>query len=259
MIDNQNAYDGLYIRSVPGKSVPKNVRTTTVSIDKYNELVRKSRIKIKRALIAGIIGGMVLSTAGAVTIEKGIPAIKEALSVSYELGHDYDGFRDEYIVPNTHRTEDSNHYLFYDYKLIAKGLSEYGDKDFDKNLYYCLQALDTKNVDEVLEYVDKYRYSVVDSDGVRHSRNFRYYLAVHDCYDPDIDVTDEVLLNDDKAYDKAVDKFKKTIKKSIKASFEIEQSFDEVEDNYNQKQAELEQMMKDYNMDGPQEDKVKGL
>ncbi len=255
MVDNQNTYDGLYIRSLPGKSDYKNVRTTTVSIDKYNELVRKTRIKLKRALIAGIVGGMVMTTAGALTIEKGIPAIKEALSVSYELGQDYGNFRDEYIVPNTHRTEDSNHYLFYDYKEIAKGLSEYGDKDFDKNLYYCLQDLDTKNVDEILDYVDKYKYSVVDSDGVSQSRNFRHYLAVNNYYDPNIDVTDEVLLNDDKAYDKAVDNFRET----IRARVTIEQSVDEVERNYNQKQAELEQMMEDHNMNGPQEDKVKGL
>ncbi len=255
MVDNQIKYDSLYIRSLPGKSDQVNVKNTTVPVDKYNELVRKTRIKLKRALITGIVGGMILTTAGAVTIEKGIPAIKEALSVSQELGSNYDSFDDEYIVPNTHRTEDGNHYLYYDTKEIAKGLSEYGDKDFDKNLYYCLQNLDSKNVDEILGHVDEYKYSIVDAEGVSQSRNFRHYLAVNNYYDPNVNVDDDVLLYDDKAYDKAIDNFKET----IKARVSIEQSIDEVERNYNEKQAELEKMMEDHNMDGPQEDKVKGL
>lgn len=256
-MENQNYYENIMRRSCTGSRVNYEGRTETVPKEKYMSAKRRYRINLKKALISGIIAGAILTSGVGYTVEHAIPAIHDAYQVSQVVGDNYDGFREQYVTPNTYRTQDANHYLFYEYGPIAEGLVEYGDKDFDMNLFYCLEVMDSKNVDEVLAYaVDEehdYRYKVADADGVEHSRNFRHYLAVNNYYDPDIKVTDEVLLNDDEAYEDAIKNFKKTMKTRIG----IEQDFKDQEDLYNAKQAELDEMMADHNMDGPKEKGVK--
>lgn len=254
MNTQEKYYNDLVARSCRGNAVPiRDYREEKTARERVMERRRRSRINIKKALISGIIAGAILTSGIGVTVDKVIPAIGDQLQVTQEIGNESYGFEEEYVVPNAHRTQDANHYLWYDYQEIAKGLLEYGDKDFDKNLYYCLEVMDSKNVDAVLGLVEDkdhdYSYGVMDADGNYQSRNFRHYLAVNNYYDPDINVTDEVLLNDDEAYEDAIRNFKKT----MKARIGIEQDFSEAEKNYNQKQAELEEMMEEHNMDGPQD------
>ncbi len=254
-MDSQRYYDEIVERSCRGNRVKAEERKAMVPRERLIKAQKRYRINLKKVLISGIIAGMVLSGGFALTVDKVAPAIHESYQVSQEIGDNYDGFREQYVSPNTFRTQDANHYLWYDYQEIAKGLSEYGDKDFDMNLFYLLEIMDSKNVDEVLNYAKKdgqdFKYSIIDVDGSTKSRNFRHYLAVNNYYDPNITVTDDVLLHDDKAYDKAIDNFKDTMRTRIS----IEQSVNETERNYNQKMEELNQMLADHNMDSSTVDK----
>lgn len=248
-MENQNYYSSLVDRSCNGSRVRNEPRKATVPRDRYIKAQKRYRINLKKALISGIIAGVVLTGSVGLTVDKVIPAAVDAYQVTQEIGDNYASFKEQYVSPNTHRTQDSNHYLWYDYGAIAEGLTEYGDGDFDMNLFYCLEVMDSKNVDTVLSAVTDeehdYRYTITDVDGVDHSRNFRHYLAVNNYYDPDVVVTDEVLLHDKDAYEKAIENFKDT----MRARISIEQSMSETEKNYNDQVDELNQMLEDHNME----------
>ena len=84
--------------------------------------VYKKRLKVLAATVA-IATGIILSCA---------PGVMKLASDNWtisKLSHD---FHIEYVAPETHRTDDGQHY-FYDYNDIASHLEEYGD--FDEAVY----------------------------------------------------------------------------------------------------------------------------
>ena len=65
-----------------------------------------------------------------------------------QMGQD---FRTEYIVPETHRTNDNQHY-FYDYMDIAHHMKE--SENFDELVYLLTATLGDYQADQVMVYTD---------------------------------------------------------------------------------------------------------
>ena len=60
-------------------------------------------------------------------------------------------FHFEYIAPETHRTDDNEHY-FYDYDDIAKSMQE--SEDFQEAVYLLIKDLGEYQTDKVLQYTE---------------------------------------------------------------------------------------------------------
>ena len=202
----RNDYDELVRRSTRGTVSKSPARRSSVSRDRYERLKEQYNRKLKRSIITGVVlGAIAVSGLGYVTTEA-IPNMVNNAGVSHEIRSNMLSFSDQYISPNVHRTNDGAHY-FYDYYDIYQGLSEYGDGDFDLNLYYCLEAMESKQTSEVLDCSDQYRYHVVvgtdeNGDEITETRSLRNYLYQNGFYEEG-----EAMLND-KAYEKALENFR---------------------------------------------------
>lgn len=82
----------------------------------------KKRLKMLAAAVA-------LVTSVAVSC---VPGAIKSVSDSWTVNKLMSDFHQEYVQPETHRTDDNKHF-FYDYNDIARHLEEYGD--FDEAVY----------------------------------------------------------------------------------------------------------------------------
>ena len=74
-------------------------------------------------------------------------------------------FKTEYIAPETHRTNDNEHY-FYDYMDIAHHMKE--AEDFDEKVYLLTATLGDYQADQVMVYTD---YKGLDNYLAQHNFN----------------------------------------------------------------------------------------
>ena len=199
-------YDEFVRRSTSGQVTMTSPRQRTVSREKYERLRERYNQKLKKCIIAGVLAGAMLVSGIGWVANDAIPNLVNTTQVNQEISDNIKGFRTDYINPNTHRTDDFQNY-FYDYYNIYQGLTEYGDGDFDLNLYYCLQSLDSKNTSEVLDCSDQYRYMInvgttADGEAIKETRSLRNYLYLNGFYEEGQDMLD------DDAYEDALKNFR---------------------------------------------------
>lgn len=245
-------YDDFIYNSTHGNRSRREQKSQFVSRERYDRLIQDTNLKIKRFMIIALATGVIGFAGGYAmnnVVHEGIPSAVEAHAVSSEIKEDSKDFRSEFIRDNVDRTEDKQNY-WYDYRKIYKGLTSFGDGDYDKNLYFAYLELGSKYTSELLDesrFDEDHDYYLVvkDENGKPQSRSFRNYLYKNGYYEEGYDIYD------DKAYEAAQDNFKST----MKLRFEIEHAFEEREKEYyneqNERTSELNQMMSEHNMDGP--------
>ncbi len=238
-------YDEFVRRSTRGQVSKTPPRQRSVSREKYERLREQYNKKLKKCLFAGALAGAILFSGIGWIATDAIPNLINTTQVNQEIYDDISGFRSEYISPNTHRTNDNQHY-FYDYYNIYEGLNEYGDGDFDLNLYYCLQSLDSKNTSEVLDCSDQYRYMVTvgttpDGETIKETRSLRNYLYLNGFYEEGQDMLDddayEDALKNYRSYMKErmhiLDKIDDTQSENVKKSNELTEDLFVLDEQYN--------------------------
>ena len=248
---NNNYYDQFKSNSLNGERVRYSDRVEHVDEEEVHRRKRKVRINVKKLLISCIIAGTILTGAG-YGVSEVVPHEVNKIQANHQLAEEQRDFSREIINPNTHRNSNDTSTFWYDYQGIADGLEEYGD--YDMGLYYCLSDLGPKHTDKVLSLIDGKEYYIKDANGVNQSRALRHELAMKNYYDPEIEISDEVLLHDDEAYQDALDNFRDT----MKARVQIEQSIKDTQDEYTKQQKELDMMMEEHSMDTSKE-KGKGM
>ena len=252
-------YDDFIYKSTHGNREKKVQKSQFVPRERYNRLIKEANLRMKRWMIIALAVGVIGFGGGYAAnnvIHDGIPDIVDSFHVSSEIGENARDFRSEYIRDNVNRTADFQNY-WYDYRNIYKGLNEFGDGDYDKNVYYAYLELGPAYTSALLDYSRNdpdhdYRYIIIDENGEPQTRSFRNYLYKNGYYEEGTDMLD------DKAYEDAIDNFDKTMKQR----FEIEYAFDQREKEYNAEQdvrtSELNEMMSEHNMDGPSNKSVGG-
>lgn len=162
------------------------------------ENVSSSNFK-NRLLVLGLTATMLfgIQQAGSFALDE----IQEG-KIYHEL---QDNVRTEYIVDNTHRTNDNEHY-WYDYAAIADKLED--SENFDRDLFIMSQNSNYFDMNEVLKYTD---YGNLDN--YLEAKNF-----------------------DDK------ESYVEGMKDYIESSIEIDMAFDEREKELNKMTEESEQI-----------------
>ncbi len=239
-------YDEFVRRSTRGEVAKSAPKRRNVSRERYERLREEFNKKLKRCIIAGVVAGAILISGGGYVINDVIPNAVNNHQVSSEIGHNIGSFRDQYITPNTHRTDDYQHY-FYDYYNIYQGLSEYGDGDFDLNLFYCLEGLGSRYTSDVLDCSDKYRlYVAVGTDeygdDILETRSLRNYLYQNGFYEEG-----DQMLND-KAYEKALKNYENYMRDRLVILDRINDMSDENSKNMNELNDDLFVMDQEYNV-----------
>ena len=133
----QEIYDSYKRRSTTGASAKRNP----------NRKIRMTYKNYKNTLMA-------VSIATAITVSgliAGGSHLVDKMQDSMTIGQLHTDFRMEYIVPETHRTQDNQHY-FYDYDDIARHLEEYGD--FDIGVYLLVTDIGEYQTDRVMHYTN---------------------------------------------------------------------------------------------------------
>ncbi len=254
MKDNYSTkdYDDFIYKSTHGSRTKREQKSQYVPRERYNSLIQEANLKIKRWMIIAIAVGAIgfgLGYGANDAIEDGIPNLIDNYKVSSEITDQARNFRSEYIRNNVARTDDYQHY-WYNYPNIYQGLLEFGDGDFDKNVYYSYLEIGPAYTSELLDCSRNDPdhdccLIIEDENGNSLTRSFRNYLYKGGYYDEGSDMFD------DKAYEKAIDNFCETMENR----FQIEYAFEQNQEKYNteqdQKSAELDQMMDEHNMDGP--------
>lgn len=239
--EGRKAYENIMNRSIHGsRSSSKPVEY--VPRDKYNAVIEKAMLKIKRAFIVGLAVGVMSTATVGVVAPKVADELHEMKVVSQEFGDEISDFHKEVVNPNTFRVNNNKDYA-YDYDAIAEALNSYGKGDFDRNVYICYKSMGSEQTSYVLDKVDGYKLSI---DG--ESRSFRNYLNQHGMFPEGSD------MNDDKAYDQAQDNFEELWENRVI----IQDSIDEVEKKLNGKDAELNEMLETHNLDDSSKSNTKG-
>lgn len=101
--------------------------------------VYKTRLKMLAASVAVVTTVAVSCVPGAI----------KTVSDNWTINKLTDSFHTEYISPETHRT-DNNEHFFYDYDDIAKHLEEYGD--FDEAVYLLNRDIGHYQTGQVLRW-----------------------------------------------------------------------------------------------------------
>ena len=78
-----------------------------------------------------------------------VPGAIKTVSDNWTVNKMMNSFHVEYVSPETHRTDDNEHY-FYDYDDIAKHLEEYGD--FDEAVYLLNRDIGYYQTGQVLRW-----------------------------------------------------------------------------------------------------------
>lgn len=256
MKDNYSTrdYDVFIRKSTHGSRSQRVQKSQYVPRERYNKLIQEANLKLKRWMIIALATGVIGFTGGYVAndvIHEGIPNAVENYQVSNEITQNAREFRNQYLINNVYRSEtEPGKYYWYDYGQIYKGLLNFGDGDFDKNVYYAYCEIGPAYTSELLDCSltdpnHDYCLIIKDEDGNDQSRSFRNYLYKNGYYEEGSD-----MFNDDD-YKKAIDKFRETMENR----FSIEHAFEKRSEEYNAEQSksksELDQMMSDHNMDGP--------
>ena len=249
-MDNRNYYDQIKRNSLNGERSRYSDRVEHFDDNEVRRRKKKIRINVKKLLISCIVAGTIITGSGYVVSEV-VPHEVNMIQANYQIAEEQRDFSKEVINPNTHRNTNDTSTFWYDYQGIADGLEEYDD--YDMGLYYCLNDLGPKHTDKVLSLIDGKEYYIKDANGANQSRALRHELAMKNYYDPNIEISDEVLLHDDDAYQDALDNFRDT----MKARVQIEQSIKDTENEYTKQQKELEMMIEEHDMD-TSKDKGKG-
>ena len=236
---DRESYNRFVERSTTGsRSSSTPAETITISKDKYKAIFDKFNKKIERALVIGMVVGVAATS----TVSIAAPAISDKMHerevVRVELSEPADEFKKEIVAPNTFRVNDNKDYA-YDYEKISDALYDFGDGDFDKNVYLCYEELGAEQTSYVLDEVEKYKFSAKDENGISQSRSLRNYLYQNNFYPEGTELTD------DKAYDEALDNFKEVWENRVI----IQNSIDEVENRLNNDKSELNQMLEEHNFD----------
>ena len=202
---SRDNYDQFVSRSTRGEVRKSTPRNRPVSRERYEQLKTDFTKRARNLFLVGIVTGAISMGLVVPAVSNGISHVAENMSASHQILETSSEFRDEYIIPNTHRTNDGQHH-FYNYYGIYQGLSEFGDGDFDLNLYYCLESLGSLNTSKVLDCDERYDYHVVvgtDDYGneVTETRSLRNYLYQKGFYKEG-----EQMLNDE-AYEEALERF----------------------------------------------------
>lgn len=239
--EGRKAYENIMNRSIHGsRSSSKPVEY--VPRDKYNAVIEKAMLKIKRAFIVGLAVGVMSTATVGVVAPKISEELHEMKVVAQELGDEIGDFHKEVVNPNTFRVNNNKDYA-YDYDAIAEALNSYGKGDFDRNVYICYKSMGSEQTSYVLDKIDGYKLSI---DG--ESRSFRNYLNQHGMFPEGSDITD------DKAYEKAQDNFEELWENRVI----IQDSIDEVEKKLNGEKSELNEMLETHNLDDSSKSNTKG-
>ena len=245
-------YDDFIRNSTHGNRTRRETRSQFVSRERYNDLKQEANLKIKRWMIIALATGVIGFTGGYVAndiVHETIPNYVAGVRSAAEYKEDSASFRSEFISNNVHRTDDYQHF-WYDYPRIYEGLNSFGDGDYDKNVFYAYRELGPKYTSELLDYSRNdpnhdYCLIIKNEDGESESRSFRNYLYKNGYYEEGTDIYD------DKAYEEAIENFSNT----MESRFEIEYAFEEKQrqfnDEQNERKSELDQMMNEHNMSGP--------
>ena len=199
-------YDRFVSRSTSGEVRKSTRRNRPVSRERYNQLKNDFRVRSRNIFLTGITIGAISMGIIIPTVTSVVPDVANTMTVNHQILESSRDFRNEYINPNTHRTLDGRNF-YYDHYNIYQGLSEYGDGDFDLNVYYCLEALDSRYTSEVLDCDDRYElYAVIgyDESGneITETRSLRNYLYQKGFYQEGEDMLD------DKAYERALESYR---------------------------------------------------
>ena len=139
---NQEIYDSYKKRSTTGASSRRN----------GNKKIRMNLKDYRKSLCS-----MSLATAIAVSgLIAGGSHLVDSMQKSMIINNLHRDFRMEYIVPETHRTEDHQNY-YYDYDHIAQHLEDY--EEFDVGLYLLETDIGEYQTNKVMNYT---KYGTID-------------------------------------------------------------------------------------------------
>ena len=245
-------YDDFIHKSTHGNRTRRETKSQFVPRERYNKLIQEANLRIKRWMIIALATGVIGFTGGYIAndaIQEGIPNVAASMHASSEITNEARTFRSEFIRDNVNRTEDNQGY-WYDYSRIYEGLSEFGDGDYDKNVFYAYCELGPKYTSELLDYSRNdpdhdYCLIIENEKGEPETRSFRNYLYKNGYYE------DGSNIFDDKAYEDAIDNFSDTMENRFKIEYAFEEKQREFNDEQNERLAELNQMMDEHNMSGP--------
>ncbi len=135
MAYQEQDYERIKRSSMSGESGKRDKKKfVRIPLDVY-----KARLKVLAVAVAAATSVAVSCVPGA------IKSVSDTWTVN-KLSHE---FHAEYVVPETHRTDDNEHY-FYDYGDIAKHLEEYGD--FDEAVYLLNRDIGYYQTGQVLRW-----------------------------------------------------------------------------------------------------------
>lgn len=146
-------YNDIYEKSTKGQSTKRDRQYIRIKKDVFK--------KTASVIVAAAIG---LGAVAGINVDHLI----DNFSVNHELGNMVNEFHMEYVAPNTHRTEDNEHF-YYDYDKIAAAIETYDNQD--TAIYLCEQDLGSFQTGKVLknmgygsfsDYAGKKGFSDVD-------------------------------------------------------------------------------------------------
>jgi len=132
-------YDGAVRESTKPRRTKKRMTVAEIRMDTFKRIC-KTILPLTLAVGIGIgsIGGGVIGN----TIE--------SWDSNKYLSEQVHEFRSEYIVPNTHRTQDNQNY-WYDYYEISKGIKNAPNQD--EAIFYCYENIGSLQTGRVIDYV----------------------------------------------------------------------------------------------------------
>ena len=249
--DNREEFNRIVNSSIYGNRSSSH-EVDYISREKYELMRDRWRDRAKKRFTAGLLAGVIAASGifGVGTAVKNFVSDENHERVARsDVGDAVHDFHLDVIAPNTYRVDNKNY--AYDYEAIAEALETYGSKNFDINVYLCLQDLGAEQMSKVLDVAQdgKYKLMLKDEDGNEVTRSLRNYLNEKRFFEEGTEITD------DKAYGNALNEFED----SMFSLYVIEDSVRQVQEKYNSDQAELNQIMEDHDLDPIESDiKTKG-
>ena len=223
--DRSNA---LIMNSCNGTKSSSTHSVVDVPLEKYIEMKRRFKIKVKKAIIFGIVVGIGIGGIGGVALGKSLDDLHEKAEISQEIASNVDVFADEYL--EKHQTEDpTNADWFLVTEKASEGILNFHDVNndsynYERNVYICEEAIRAtsnlnnadieRNMNDILRKATddehNYEYLVEHPDGTKDDCTFANYLFENGFYEDVGEMSKDDALRDPDLFDSALSDFRKT-------------------------------------------------
>lgn len=151
-----------------------NIREKSMSGEsgrRTKEKMVKMPLKAYKARLKVLAASVAVVTTVAVSC---VPGAIKTVSDNWTVNKMMNSFHAEYVTPETHRTDDNEHY-FYDYGDIARHLEEYGD--FDEAVYLLNRDIGYYQTGQVLRYTPYESFTnYLEQKGYKDEEDFQDHM-----------------------------------------------------------------------------------